>query len=137
MEAVLAARGGYGAMRVLTGIDWEMIRQNPKFFCGFSDITALHLAMEPEANLVTFHGPMVAAFGEARTTTPPVCKRPFRSVVPLGEMPWPFPQEDDGPDHEDEAFPRPVTTRPGVADGRLTGGNLSLIIIHDSYPVGT
>lgn len=120
VDAVICARGGYGAMRILRRIDWELIRRNPKFFCGFSDITALHLAMAREAGLVTFHGPMVAAFGGAHGYNGAGLRRALQQVGPLGEMPWPDPAE--------EGAPRPLTIRSGVAEGRLIGGNLTLIV---------
>jgi len=120
VDAVICARGGYGAMRILDRIDWEMIRRNPKFFCGFSDITTLHLAMAREAGLVTFHGPMVAAFGEAEGYNAAGLRWALQEPGPLGEVPWPDPGE--------EGAPRPLTIRPGVAEGRLMGGNLSLIV---------
>jgi len=120
VEAVICARGGYGAMRIIDQIDWEMVRANPKFFCGFSDITALHLAMAREANLVTFHGPMVAAMGDAFFYNTEGLLRAMRHNAPLGRLPWPT-AVDDQP-------PRPMVIRPGVAEGRLIGGNLSLIV---------
>lgn len=57
--AVWCARGGYGVMRLLDRIDFDVIRQNPKVFVGFSDITALHIAIHQLTGLVTFHGPNV------------------------------------------------------------------------------
>ncbi|MBP2019204.1 muramoyltetrapeptide carboxypeptidase [Symbiobacterium terraclitae] len=119
VEAVLCARGGYGAMRILDGIDWERVRRQPKFFCGFSDITVFHLAMAREAGLVTFHGPMVAAFGGAEAYNAAGLRRALQEPGPLGEIPWPDPGE--------EGAPCPLTIRPGVAEGRLAGGNLTLI----------
>ena len=58
VDGIICARGGYGAMRLLPFVDWDAIRAHPKFFCGYSDITALHLAIRREAGLVTFHGSM-------------------------------------------------------------------------------
>ena len=55
--AVWCARGGYGVMRLLDRIDFDVIRRNPKVFVGFSDITALHIAIQQRTGLVTFHGP--------------------------------------------------------------------------------
>jgi len=120
VDAIICARGGYGTMRILNLLDWDLIRQNPKFFCGFSDITALHLALEREAGLVTFHGPMVAAFGGAEAYNGAGLRRALQETGPLGEVPWPDPAE--------EGAPRPLTIRPGVAEGRLIGGNLTLIV---------
>jgi muramoyltetrapeptide carboxypeptidase len=55
--AVWCARGGYGVVRLLERLDFDLIRRHPKVFIGFSDITALHLAIQQRAGLVTFHGP--------------------------------------------------------------------------------
>ncbi len=55
--AVWCARGGYGVARILDRLDYDFIRRHPKVFVGFSDITALHLALQNRTGLVTFHGP--------------------------------------------------------------------------------
>lgn len=120
VEAVLCLRGGYGSLRLLELIDWEVIRQRPKFFCGFSDVTALHMAIAREAGLVTFHGPMVAAFGGAEAYNAHGLLRAMQCSGPLGTIPWPAPV--------DEAPPAPGVIQPGVAEGRLMGGNLSLLV---------
>ncbi|MEV6122900.1 LD-carboxypeptidase [Streptomyces sp. NPDC052077] len=61
VNAVLCARGGYGAQRVADLLDWEAMRAaGPKVFVGFSDITALHEAFATRLGLVTLHGPMAA-----------------------------------------------------------------------------
>ncbi|KMT21724.1 S66 peptidase family protein [Clostridium cylindrosporum] len=59
IKAIVALRGGYGAMRILDKIDYKSIRKNPKIFVGYSDITAIHSAINKYSNLVTFHGPMI------------------------------------------------------------------------------
>ncbi|MFB7141225.1 LD-carboxypeptidase [Gottfriedia sp. NPDC056225] len=63
VKAVLCATGGYGSGRLLQDIDFELIKNNPKIFWGYSDITALHIAFQQKANLVTFHGPMIQECG--------------------------------------------------------------------------
>ncbi|WP_437050466.1 S66 peptidase family protein [Streptomyces sp. enrichment culture] len=61
VDAVLCARGGYGAQRIADLLDWEAMRAaGPKVFVGFSDITALHEAFATRLGLVTLHGPMTA-----------------------------------------------------------------------------
>ncbi|MEU7468528.1 LD-carboxypeptidase [Streptomyces sp. NPDC044984] len=61
VDAVICARGGYGAQRVVDLLDWEAMRAaGPKVFVGFSDITALHEAFAVRLGLVTLHGPMAA-----------------------------------------------------------------------------
>ena len=60
IKGIFCARGGYGANRVLPGLDASIIRRNPKVFVGSSDITLLILFLVQQCSLVTFHGPMVA-----------------------------------------------------------------------------
>jgi muramoyltetrapeptide carboxypeptidase len=59
VDAFFFARGGYGAMRILDGVDYEAIRRNPRPIVGFSDITALHQAVAVHAGVASFHGPML------------------------------------------------------------------------------
>jgi len=61
VQGIFVARGGYGAGRLLPGIDFDLIRRNPKVFAGYSDVTALHVVFNQRCGLVTFHGPMVAS----------------------------------------------------------------------------
>jgi muramoyltetrapeptide carboxypeptidase len=58
-DAFFFARGGYGAMRILDGIDYDAIRRNPRPVVGFSDLTALHQAMAVRCKVASFHGPML------------------------------------------------------------------------------
>ena len=60
VKAVICSRGGYGSSRILDGIDFEVIKRNPKIFVGYSDITALELAIFAKTGMVTFYGPMLA-----------------------------------------------------------------------------
>lgn len=64
VQAVLCLRGGYGAMKILEKLDKDIIKNNPKVFIGYSDITALHLLLNQSCNLVTFHGPMAVNIAE-------------------------------------------------------------------------
>ena len=57
-KAIICARGGYGALRLLDKIDYDIIKNNPKIFCGYSDITLLNAMFLRHANLITFSGPM-------------------------------------------------------------------------------
>lgn len=61
IAGIICSRGGYGAARFTDKIDFELIRNNPKVFWGYSDITFLHTAIGQLANLVTFHGPMLSS----------------------------------------------------------------------------
>src|SRR4051794_26509448 len=60
IRAVLCTRGGYGAQRIVDAVDVGAVRADPKLFVGFSDITALHLALWRGARLATVHGPGLA-----------------------------------------------------------------------------
>src|SRR5688572_23412129 len=60
VKAIFALRGGYGSPRILPLIDYAALRRNPKIIAGFSDITALQLAVHRKCRLVTFSGPMPA-----------------------------------------------------------------------------
>ncbi|MDP2208936.1 MAG: LD-carboxypeptidase [Bacteroidota bacterium] len=59
IKAIFCTRGGYGSHRILDLIDYDIIKRNPKIFVGYSDITALQLAIFKKTGLVTFAGPMV------------------------------------------------------------------------------
>jgi len=59
VKAIVCVRGGYGTARLLSLLDYDVIRAHPKIFVGYSDITSLHCAFLKKSNLVTFHGPML------------------------------------------------------------------------------
>jgi len=62
IDAIICARGGYGANRVLPLLDYDLIQENPKIFMGYSDITAFLISITQKTGLVTFHGPMLTTF---------------------------------------------------------------------------
>lgn len=61
-DTVLALRGGYGTMRYLDLLDYKAIRKYRKAFVGYSDCTALHMAINRYSRLITYHGPMGVDF---------------------------------------------------------------------------
>lgn len=63
VKAIIAMRGGYGTLRIIDKIDYDLIRNNPKIFCGYSDITILNAMFLKRAGLMTFSGAMVNDFG--------------------------------------------------------------------------
>ena len=65
IDAIICARGGYGANRVLPLLDYELIAENPKIFVGYSDITAFLTSITQKTGLVTFHGPMLTTYKES------------------------------------------------------------------------
>lgn len=119
VKAVFAMRGGYGSGQILDKIDLDLIRRNPKIFTGYSDITAMHLAIHQKTGLVTFHGP--TTLSRFNNYTLNHFKRAIFSAEPLGKLTNPEEASEIRPRH----FTR--TIRGGTARGRLIGGNLTLI----------
>ena len=94
-----------------------LIRENPKVIMGYSDITALLVAIEQETGLVTFHGPVVSSSDSAYSSS--WLHRAVRDVEGIGR--WEAPELDD-PDFVLR------TVAGGVGEGELTGGNLSILV---------
>ncbi len=61
IDGIICLRGGYGSIRILDKVDFGVIKVNPKIFVGYSDVTALHIAINQISGLVTFHGPMASS----------------------------------------------------------------------------
>ena len=61
IDAIFCARGGYGCNKVLPLLDYELIKDNPKIFMGFSDITACLNSITQKTKMVSFHGPMLVS----------------------------------------------------------------------------
>ncbi|AKU92489.1 S66 peptidase family protein [Vulgatibacter incomptus] len=107
VRAIFAARGGYGAMRLLPSIDWAAAARSGKAFVGFSDATAIHLTLQ-DRGARSVHGPVITQLGE----------QPQEAVDRLFAL-----LGSDG-------APPPIAGRtvvPGTARGRLVGGCLSLV----------
>ena len=117
IDAIFCLRGGYGTPRLLDSLDFDLLRANPKPFVGYSDLTAVHLAISRYAGFVTFHGPMLNAdlLGDKQPPTESSLLSMLRGDLGAGSV---------------LAHPvaYPLTTiAPGIACGRLLGGNLSMI----------
>lgn len=117
VKAIFCARGGYGTIRLLDRINFNLIRKNPKIFVGYSDITALQLAIFRKTGLVTFSGPMAAVdfAGEVNSFTEEVFWRMVTSTKPFGKF--------KNPEGE-----RICCLNKGKTKGILIGGNLSLVV---------
>ncbi len=117
IRAIIALRGGYGTPRLLPLVDYRAVRQDPKIIVGYSDLTALQLALFRKTGLVTFSGPMAGV--EMWDTIDPFTEEQFWRVISsagrIGLLMNP-PEEPTQP------------LRPGKATGRLVGGNLSLLV---------
>lgn len=116
VKAVFCARGGYGSSRMLDKVDYDVVQENPKILVGYSDVTALQMAIFAKTGLVTFSGPMVALEmgGGMDGLTEEKFWRSISSPEPMGGV--------ENPEGEDLC----VYTE-GTAEGEVVGGNLSLI----------
>ncbi|MGA2184339.1 MAG: LD-carboxypeptidase [Bryobacteraceae bacterium] len=124
VRGVFCIRGGYGCGQLLDRVDYGLIRSNPKVFVGYSDITALHLAIRKETGLVTFHGPVVLFHGSAahfNEYTLRAYRKALFETGAIGRLSNPVPASPLANTH-------PIRTiKHGMAHGRLTGGNLTLV----------
>jgi muramoyltetrapeptide carboxypeptidase len=125
IDAIFPGTGNYGSTRILNDLDYDVIRANPKIFIGFSDITGLHLAIYEKANLVTFHSPNPMWGLGSEAGLHPLAERYF----------WRALRQDGQSDANGAGYVIEVdaerdairTITPGRAQGRLIGGNLTLI----------
>jgi len=124
VRAIFPVRGGYGLTRIIDRIDYQALRNDPKILIGYSDLTALHLAVARHARVVTFHSPMPMG-GLAQELQPEFAfaGQAFRRAIFADQY---------QPGEDGYRVPVPVghksqTLVGGKARGRLLGGNLSLI----------
>ena len=122
VKTIWAIRGGSGCMQLLAQLDYELIRRNPKVLIGYSDITALHLAIQNKVGLVTFHGPVASStFSDYAVTR-------LLDVLMHPEHEYTIPMAlENSRKAEEEPHYALRTVVPGVCEGPLTGGNLCLV----------
>jgi muramoyltetrapeptide carboxypeptidase len=121
VKAILCLRGGYGSPRILDRLDYDAIRQNPKIFIGYSDITALLNGIHTKTGLVSFHGPMAKEFSIGKGLTPYTEKYFWPAFTPESKLfaDW----GGAGPKGRSHL----KTLAGGKAEGVLVGGNLSVL----------
>jgi muramoyltetrapeptide carboxypeptidase len=124
VHAVVCARGGTGSLRLLDRLNYGLIGRNPKILMGYSDITALLVAVREETGLVTYHGPMAYSFSKA---VDPFTRQTLVDVL-------------SGTPNTTINAPATVL-QAGMAEGPLLGGNLCLLTNligtpHDFSPNG-
>ena len=125
IDMVHALTGGYGAGRAYRLIDWAAVGE-PRIVCGYSDITAIHLALAAHAGWITFYGPNLLRFTRRKDDYPlsPETEAWFHRAFqpePLGRV------------FADPANPYVLTVGGGAAEAPLVGGNLTLL----SASIGT
>lgn len=116
IRAIYCVRGGYGVPRLLDRIDWALLREHPKLLIGYSDITALHVAIHAHCGFPTLHAPMLCCTDAlADDFSCGELLRMLTSANAPGTLPAP------------QGVPAPVCVQGGRATGTLMGGNLSLL----------
>ena len=113
IQGIWCIRGGYGAGRLLPLLNWRDIARHPKLFCGYSDVTALHIALNQCCRLVTYHTPMPST--ELYQPVDDFTTTYLRRAL-FGALTGPLPLGQGV-----------AALAPGRASGPLCGGNLSLI----------
>lgn len=131
VRALWSIRGGAGTAQLLPHLDYVALRRNPKAVIGFSDVTALLLALWRHAGLVGFHAAAGAGSFSAYTA------QALRTVLMEPQAQTRF---ELSPDQRTRAVDDPQyrarTVRGGVAEGRLVGGNLSVLSALVGTPFG-
>lgn len=128
ISGIFCARGGYGSQRIIHLLDFETIKENPKIFAGYSDITALHIAINQNCNFITYHSPMIGSelYKEDENSYSFQYFKDSIFLEPRKIFKGPFEK-------------RAGITPKGTCGGILTGGNLSVIVssIGTPYEIDT
>lgn len=116
IDGIICARGGYGCNRLIELVDFDIIKNNPKVFIGYSDITTLHMAIQRKTGLITFHGPMAVSnfSGEYNLDT-------YENFVDVLMV--------EHENYELKNFSKELgVLSEGEATGEIVGGNLATLI---------
>jgi len=114
IDGIFCLRGGYGVQRMLDLLDFDKIKENPKWFAGYSDITALHIALNQKCELVTYHAPMPST-------------EMIDEKYDAYTKEWLEKAMFEGLQGELPSYTECETMNVGKAEGVLCGGNLSLV----------
>lgn len=109
IKGIISARGGFGAMRMLAYLDWDLIQKNPKLVMGFSDATAFLMALIQQTQFAGVHGPNLVSLADADLKT---ISSFFQAITGLTN---------------DISIPRGLCLSPGQAVGKLMGGNMATL----------
>lgn len=115
VKAIVSAKGGYGALRIIDILNYDVIAKNPKIFIGYSDVTAILISLYKMTGLVTFHGPMLYSFvNEIDSFSITYLQHAICNIEPYRLN---FSKNS-----------QIKILRPGIAEGELFGGNLSVLV---------
>lgn len=123
IDGIICLRGGYGCMRMIDKINFDIVRNNPKVFAGMSDITSIHNALNKYGRLVTFNSPVAINFGE------PDNEFTVSSFINAVTNPYPI-----GEVKNPESYGDIKVLCPGEGRGEITGGNLTLLSLTMGTP---
>lgn len=131
IKGIFCARGGYGCMRILNLLDYDLIKNNPKSIIGFSDITALLYAIYQKTGLICFHGPVGISSMNDYTLNY------FKKTIMEKRNSLLLKNAREENEETDPTYNKYVITS-GVAEGILVGGNLSIVaaLVGTPYFVG-
>ncbi|MDA3918849.1 MAG: LD-carboxypeptidase [Deltaproteobacteria bacterium] len=115
IDGIICARGGFGAMRLLDHLNWDLINKNPKLFIGFSDITAILLSIMEKTDKAVIHGPTVVSIAKAQHKTIESFQRTIQGCF------------------DEIKIANGRVLKPGKSRGIFKGGNISTI----SHLLGT
>lgn len=116
VKMILAARGGYGSIRLLDKIDWELIKKNPKIFAGYSDLTAIEAMLYKKCGLISFYAPHAQSDFGSEEISKGTEKSFFKTLTNTGNL-------EILPDSR-----KSKTYYEGEARGVIWGGNLATIV---------
>jgi muramoyltetrapeptide carboxypeptidase len=116
IKAIMCARGGYGAVRIIDKLKWDRFRQRPKWIIGFSDITVIHAHLNHQLGIASLHSKMCNSFPDDWATADSVQAATILSIQ----------EALSGRRMQYEATPN-AQNRAGIADGVLVGGNLKTL----------
>ena len=123
VKGIVCLKGGYGTPRILGQLDEKVFQDNPKVFAGYSDVTSLHVYLNQKANLVTFHGPMPAS--DMIYTYSDFSHASWLEAISSDKVIGTLKNPDNEPLE---------TIYDGVAEGKLVGGNLTLLSLSLGTP---
>lgn len=122
IKAIVAVRGGFGCAKILDLIDYEIIKNNPKPLCGYSDLTALLIAIYLKTGIVTYHSEMFGIQGSSysqKCFCDMLCSVYKNKTIPM-------PSKSVCKKHKFNINPQTIVE--GVGQGILVGGNLTLLL---------
>ncbi len=112
IDAIICGRGGYGCLRIIDKIDYDLVKSNPKLFCGYSDITILSAMFLKRADLITYSGPMARSDFGGENVSKYTLENFYKAVEQNKFL----------------EFNSEKVYRSGSAEGVMFGGNLASIV---------